>query len=99
MSQYRIRGWFRDTLDAENILRFEAKDDEEAWKHELPPKFLSNSLERMDGGEWVRLKPAPEQFLAAISSVVTGIISKAHPNQIPNINEQEENEQSMHLSS
>ncbi len=76
MTQYRIRGWFRDTLDTDSILRFTAENDEEAWKYELPPKFLSNTLERLDGGEWVKLKLAPEQFMAALSGVVNGIVSK-----------------------
>lgn len=74
MRQYRIRGWFRYALDTESILRFEAKDDEEAWNHDLPPKFLLNALEREDDGVWVMMELAPEQFLAAISGVVTGIV-------------------------
>lgn len=80
MSQYRIRGWFRDTLDTDSILIFNAESDEEAWKYELPPKFLPDSLERMDGGEWVKLKLAPEQIRAALSVLVNGIISQESSN-------------------
>lgn len=74
MASYRIHGWFRDSMRTDSVLTFEAPSDKEAWAYELPPKFLSRGVEKLEGDKWVELILGEEEFKAALHSLITGIV-------------------------